>query len=123
VEMKSRSNSDPLSVYLRELATIPSLTEEEEAGLLQQSRSQDEHSAVATRRLIETKLSLVVSIAERHSSDGMHVLDLVQKGNDGLLVALQTFHDSSGSSFTTHASNCIEDAIAKAIAESRLRSK
>ena len=123
MEIKSRSNSDPLSVYLRELATIQPLTEEEEAVLLQQSRSQDENSTVATRRLIETKLSLVVSIAERHSSDGVNVLDLVQNGNDGLLVALQTFHDSSGRSFTTHATNCIEDAIAKAIAESRLRSK
>jgi DNA-directed RNA polymerase sigma subunit (sigma70/sigma32) len=121
--MKSRNDSDPLSFYLRELATIQPLTEEEETRLLQQSRSEDEHAELASRRLIETKLSLVVSIAERYTSGGTNVLDLVQKGNEGLLVALRTFHDRSGSSFTTHATNCIEDAIAKAIGESSSRSK
>jgi DNA-directed RNA polymerase sigma subunit (sigma70/sigma32) len=111
--MKSRNENDPLSFYLRELATIQPLTEEEETVLLQESRSQDEHAELASRRLIEAKLSLVVSIAERYSSDGSNMLDLVQKGNEGLLIALRTFHDSSGKSFTTHATKCIEDAISK----------
>jgi len=47
-------------------------------------------------------------------------LDLIQEGNDGLLLALETFEGNSGESFSTHAAACVNDAIAKALAKSRL---
>jgi DNA-directed RNA polymerase sigma subunit (sigma70/sigma32) len=122
--MKSGLNSnDPLSFYLRELDTIQPLTEDEESELLQHVRSQDEQSEFASRRLIEAKLSLVVLIAERYSSADTNVLDLVEKGNEGLLIALTTLGDRSGKSFTAHATDCIEDAIAKATTESKAPSE
>ena len=57
------SDDDPLKVYLRELDTIQPLSREEETDLLRKLRTQKEAES-ATRRLIETKLSLVVSIVD-----------------------------------------------------------
>jgi RNA polymerase primary sigma factor len=111
--------NDPLKFYLRELGTIPPLTKDEETHLLQQVRKQDGLAESAARRLIEANLSLVVPIAERHSSAGTHTLDLIQKGNEGLLLALKTFSGSSNNSFSAHAATCIEDAIVRAICESQ----
>jgi len=118
VEMKSSFDpNDPLSWYLRELSSIQPLPEEEKDDLLQLARGQDERAESASRRLIESKLSLVVSIAERYSSSGIDVLNIVEKGNEGLILAVRTFRESSGKSFTIHATSCIEDAISKAVAE------
>jgi DNA-directed RNA polymerase sigma subunit (sigma70/sigma32) len=111
--------NDPLSWYLHELNSIQPLTEEEETEQLQLARGQDERAELASRRLIESKLSLVVAIAERYRSSGIDVLNMVEKGNEGLILALRTFPENSGESFTIHATSCIEDAISKAIAESK----
>jgi RNA polymerase primary sigma factor len=109
--------NDPLSFYLRELATISPVTRGEEAELLQHWRAQDELAESASKRLIEANLSLVVSIAERHSSPGVQLLDLIQHGNEGLLLALKTFTESSSDNFSACAATCIEDAILRAVAE------
>lgn len=122
-QMTSVDNNDPLTFYLRELATIQPLTKDEETNLLQRVRSQDEQAESAGRRLIEAKLALVVSIAKRHSSAGIDMLDLIQKGNEGLLLALNTFAGGSSENFATHAATCIEDAVSKAIAESQSASE
>ena len=110
-------NNDPLTHYLRELSTIQPLTKDEETDLFRHVRNQDEQAEFAARRLIETRLSLVVSIAELHSSTSIHMLDLIQKGNEALLLALDTFHGSSSDSFATHAATFVENAVSKAIAE------
>jgi RNA polymerase primary sigma factor len=111
--------NDPLKFYLRELGTIRPLTKDEETALLQHVRSQDELAESAARRLIEANLSLVVPIAERHSSAGTHMLDLIQHGNEGLLLALKTFTGSPSDSFSAHAATCIEAAVLRAISESK----
>jgi DNA-directed RNA polymerase sigma subunit (sigma70/sigma32) len=105
--------NDPLSWYLRELNSIQPLAEEEEADQLRHALGQDARAELASRRLIESKLSLVVAIAERYSSPGTDMLDIVEKGNEGLILALRTFGESSGKSFTFHATSCIEDAISE----------
>ncbi len=118
--MKSSfDRNEPLSWYLRELSYIQPLTEEEENAQLQLARGQDERAELASRRLIESKLALVVAIAGRYSSSGVDVLNIVEKGNEGLILALRTFREGSGKSFTVHVTSCIEDAISKAIAESK----
>jgi len=114
-------DDDPLEIYVRELATIQPLTKDEESKLCQQLRNQDEQAELAARRLIESKLSLVVSVAERHSSSGIPMLDLIQEGNNGLMTALKAFSESPTDDFSGHAAACIEDAISKAIAESRTK--
>jgi RNA polymerase primary sigma factor len=111
--------NDPLKFYLRQLGTIRPLTKDEESDLLQQVQTQNELVEFAARRLIEANLSLVVPIAQRHSSAGIQMLDLIQFGNEGLLHALKTFTEGSTDSFSAHAATCIEDAILRAIAKSQ----
>jgi DNA-directed RNA polymerase sigma subunit (sigma70/sigma32) len=65
--MMNLDNNDRLKIYLRELGNVQPLTKNEETDLLQQWRRQDEQAECAGKRLIEAKVSLVVSIAERHS--------------------------------------------------------
>ncbi|HEY4950445.1 MAG TPA: sigma factor [Candidatus Acidoferrales bacterium] len=107
----------PVRVYLREVLAIAPLKEGEEADLLQHVRSQDEQAELATKRLIEVNLYLVVTIAERHSSQGLKMLDLIQEGNLGLMRAIDSFSEDN-KTFVSYAA-CIEHAIAKAIADSR----
>jgi len=111
--------NDPLKFYLRELAAIQPLTKDEETALLQHVQAQGELAESAARRLIEASLSLVVPIAERHSSASIQMLDLIQYGNEGLLLAVKTFTGGPGDSFSAHAATCIEAAVLKAISESQ----
>ena len=76
----------------------------------------DEQAESAGKRLIEANLAMVLAIAKQHRSAGIHVLDLIQKGNEGLLLALKTLSDSSTESFSDHAATCVERAISNAIA-------
>jgi len=115
----SADPNDQLKFYLRELATVQPLTREQETNLLHHVRAQDELEESAAKRLIEANLSLVVPIAERHSSAGIHMLDLIQYGNEGLLLAVKTFTGGPSDSFSTHAATCIEAAVLRAISESQ----
>ena len=110
---------DPVQVYLREIGTIPPLTIDEETELSHHVLAHNDQAESAGHRLVEANLLVVVTIARRHRSAGIHVLDLIQKGNDGLLFALKTFADAPQKTFSVYASQCIEQAISKAITESR----
>ena len=110
---------DPLGLYLAELHKLPPLTREEEISCIHHVRAGDEQAESAGQRLTEANLLLVVSIAERYRNDRTHILDLIQKGNDGLLRALRTLSDSREDSFPAHAAAHIERAIVEAVAASR----
>jgi RNA polymerase primary sigma factor len=103
---------DPVTIYLREACAFPPLTRDEEIELSRHVLARDEQAESAGRRLVEANLAAVVTIAEGYPKATMHVLDMIQKGNAGLLRALETFQDSS-KSFSAHAADCISEAIAK----------
>ena len=107
---------DPLAVYLSELHRIPPLSRDEEMDCIDHVRAGDQMAESAGKRLAEANLLLVVSIAERYRNDHIHMLDLIQKGNDGLLRAVQTLSDNCHDSFSAYATGHIERAIAEAIA-------
>ncbi len=109
---------DPVGLYLSLVREVPPLNREEEIRCFQHFRAGDQQAESAGKRLVEANLHLVVSIAERHRSGRIHFLDLITKGNDGLLGALRTFTDSCEDSFSAHATAHIERAIAEAIAPS-----
>lgn len=69
----------------------------------------------AASRLTEANLLLVVSIAERYKNDRIHVLDLIQRGNEGLLRAVQSISDNRDESFSAYATGFIERALEEAI--------
>ena len=107
---------DPEGLYLSEVQKVPPLSPDEEIRCLQQVRAGDEQAELATKRLVEANLHLVVSIAERNRNGRIHFLDLIVKGNEALMGALHTFGESDEDSFSTYATACIERAIAEALA-------
>jgi RNA polymerase primary sigma factor len=107
---------DPEGLYLSEVQKVPPLSPDEEIRCLQHIRVGDGQAEPARKRLVEANLHLVVSAAERNRNDRIHFLDLIVKGNDGLMGALQAFRESGEDSFSAYAKACIERAIAEALA-------
>ncbi|MFN8019792.1 MAG: RNA polymerase sigma factor RpoD [Acidimicrobiales bacterium] len=140
-------SADPVRVYLKEIGRVPLLTGPEEVSLAKRieaggqaaDRLADLEAAgrideldVADRRrlertardgeraksdLIQANLRLVVSIAKRYVGRGMHLLDLIQEGNLGLMRAVEKFDYTKGFKFSTYATWWIRQAITRAIAD------
>ena len=108
------SVDDPVRMYLREIGKIPLLTYEEEADLAQKIVNGDEESK---KKLAESNLRLVVSIAKKYVGRGMLFLDLIQEGNMGLIKAVEKFDYNKGFKFSTYATWWIRQAITRAIAD------
>ena len=105
---------DPIRLYLREIGKIPLLTPEQETELAKRMSEGDED---ARRQMSEANLRLVVSIAKRYVGRGMHLLDLIQEGNLGLMKAVEKFDYTKGYKFSTYATWWIRQAITRAIAD------
>lgn len=105
---------DPVRMYLREIGKIPLLTYEEELELAQKVLEGDED---AKKKLSESNLRLVVSIAKKYVGRGMLFLDLIQEGNMGLIKAVEKFDYTKGYKFSTYATWWIRQAITRAIAD------
>jgi RNA polymerase primary sigma factor len=71
----------------------------------------------ARRKLIESNLRLVVSIARRFVGQGLLFLDLAQEGNIGLMRAVRTFDYRKGFKFSTYATWWIRQAVSRALAD------
>ena len=111
---KEISMDDPVKVYLKDIGKIALLSTEEETELAERMMNGDEQ---AKRRLSEANLRLVVSIAKRYVGRGMHLLDLIQEGNLGLMKAVEKFDYTKGFKFSTYATWWIRQSITRAIAD------
>lgn len=107
---------DPVRVYLAEVDKVPRLTRSEEMLCIQHVRAGDQEAESAGRRLVEANLHLVVALAEQYRQHNVHILDLIQKGNEGLIHTLQTLSEYDQESFAELAAPHIENAIKRAIA-------
>ena len=115
VELAAEYNlDDPVRMYLKEIGQIPLLSPEEEQELAQRVSEGDQQ---AKNKLTEANLRLVVSIAKKYSGRGLHILDLIQEGNTGLIRAVDKFDYTKGNKFSTYATWWIRQAITRAIAD------
>ena len=91
---------DPVRMYLKEIGQIKLLSAEEEVELAKRVSEGDQE---AKNKLTEANLRLVVSIAKKYSGRGLHILDLIQEGNTGLIRAVDKFDWTKGNKFSTYA--------------------
>ena len=105
---------DPVRMYLKEIGKVPLLSPDEEIELAKKIELGDEE---AKKKLAESNLRLVVSIAKRYAGRGMQLLDLIQDGNLGLIKAVEKFDYRKGYKFSTYATWWIRQAITRAIAD------
>lgn len=111
---KSTPTDDPVRMYLKEIGKVPLLTAEQERELAIRMEQGDEE---AKKRLCESNLRLVVSIAKRYLNRGLSFLDLIQEGNLGLIKAVDKFDYRKGYKFSTYATWWIRQAITRSIAD------
>src|SRR5574344_1054277 len=111
---KNASINDPVRMYLKEIGKISLLNSDEELEISKKAALGDEE---AKRRLAESNLRLVVSIAKRYVGRNLSFLDLIQEGNIGLMKAVEKFDATKGYKFSTYATWWIRQAITRAIAD------
>lgn len=114
-EVVEGQNDNTLTAYLREIANYPQLTAEEEKIVAEKIEQGDSE---AKQKLIQANLKLVVTIAKKtiHMS-GVPMIDLIQEGNLGLMIAAEKFNHKLGYRFSTYASWWIKQSMFKAISE------
>ena len=98
------AGEDDVSQFLREIREFPRLTAEEERELARRCADGDEN---AIRHMVNSNLRLVVSIAREYAGRGVALLDLIQEGSIGLLVAARKFDYTLDFRFSTYATKWI----------------
>ncbi len=109
-------NQDSISDYLKEIRKYPLLTFEEEIELSQRIQKGD---LAAQKKLIESNLRLVVTVARKYAASDFPLLDIIQEGNLGLITAAQKYEFSYNVRFSTYACWWIQQSITRAIANKR----
>jgi RNA polymerase primary sigma factor len=106
---------DSLRSYLRDISRYPLLTRTQEIQLAQRVQAGDPE---AKRKLIESNLRLVVSIARTYRSGSLELLDLIQEGTLGLMRAVELYDWRRGTKLSTYAGWWIRHGILQAIGSS-----
>jgi RNA polymerase primary sigma factor len=103
---------DSMDMYLTRIGKWPLLGAEDERELARKAKLGNDF---AKRKLIESNLKLVVSVAKVYSRSGLSLPDLIQEGNIGLIKAVDSFDPDKGFRFSTYAVAWIRQSITRAI--------
>lgn len=106
------AGEDDMSQYLREIRRFPLLSAEEERTLAMACKQGDEN---AIRQMVNSNLRLVVSVAKEYAGRGVPLLDLIQEGSIGLLVAAKKFDYTLENRFSTYATKWIRQGVTRCL--------
>lgn len=106
------AGEDDVRQYLHEIRRFPRLTAEEERTLAKRCAEGDED---AVRRMVNSNLRLVVSVAREYAGRGVPLLDLIQEGSIGLLVAAKKFDYTLDFRFSTYATKWIRQGVTRCL--------
>ena len=108
-------NDDVLNSYIRKISKIPVLGAAEEKELAKRAKEGD---IDARRKLVQSNLRLVVNITKKTVQvTTLPMIDLIQEGNLGLMIAVEKFDYTLGYRFSTYAAWWIKQSVFKAISE------
>jgi RNA polymerase primary sigma factor len=114
LDLKPDVTTDSLQLFLKDISKLPLLTAQQEVHLAKRIERGD---LDAKRKMVESNLRLVVSIAKNYRNQGLPFLDLIQEGTLGLVRAAEKFDYRKGFKFSTYATWWIRQAIARALAD------
>jgi RNA polymerase primary sigma factor len=140
VSLEGIDSDDTISLYFREVGSVPLLSREDEVALAKrielgrksrrrmvataeipaEKRRDLEHTCqdgqTAWDHLVKANSRLVISMAKKYRGQGVPFLDLIQEGNVGLMKAADKFDYLRGYKFSTYATWWIRQAITRALA-------
>ncbi len=106
------AGEDDVRQYLSEIRRYPRLTPEEERELAKGCAAGDE---AAIRHMVNSNLRLVVSVAREYAGRGVTLLDLIQEGSFGLLVAAKKYDYTLDFRFSTYATKWIRQGVTRCL--------
>ena len=106
------SGEDDVRQYLREIRSFPLLDPEQERALAMRCAQGDQE---AVREMVNANLRLVVSVAREYAGRGVPLLDLIQEGSIGLLVAARKFDYTLDYRFSTYATKWIRQGVTRCL--------
>lgn len=104
--------SEDVSQFLQEIRQYPLLTQKEEYELAMECARGNED---AIRKMVNSNLRLVVSIAREYAGRGVPLLDLIQEGSIGLLSAAKNFDYTQQCRFSTYATKWIRQGVNRCV--------
>lgn len=107
------AGEDDIRLFVSEIRQFPRLTAEEERELARQCAEGDED---AIRRMVNSNLRLVVSVAREYAGRGVPLLDLIQEGSIGLIAAARKFDYTLDFRFSTYATKWIRQGVTRCLA-------
>lgn len=102
------AGEEDMRLFLRDIRQFPLLSPAEERDLAQRCAQGDQD---AICRMVNSNLRLVVSIAREYAGRGVALLDLIQEGSIGLLVAARKFDYTLDYRFSTYATKWIRKGV------------
>lgn len=116
-EHQTKTGEENMRQYLREIRSFPMLSPQQERDLAKRSAEGDED---AIRRMVDSNLRLVVSVAREYAGRGVPLLDLIQEGSIGLLTAARKFDYTLDYRFSTYATKWIRQGVTRCLANHAL---